>query len=172
MLTIITGNARHACDSVTRRDFLRVGALGLGGLTLANLLQARANAASTDHVRDKAVVFLWLGGGPSQFETFDPKMTAPAEIRSVTGEVATSIPGVTFGGSFPKLAARMKRLAIVRSFATGSSDHTAGPKAVLAGVDSGRNGPTRPRLRRAWGRSMPGCGERRIRPRGCQPTIC
>jgi len=144
MFTIFTGQGSRACDGVTRRDFLRVGALGLSGFTLANLLQLRALAADSDaHVRDRAVVFLWLGGGPSQFETFDPKMTAPAEIRSVTGEIQTSIPGITFGSSFPKLAQRMNKLAIVRSFSTGTSDHASGPRAVLCGQDSGRNGPNK-----------------------------
>ncbi len=144
MFTIFTGQGRRACDGVTRRDFLRVGALGLGGFTLADLLRLRAVAANpASHVRDRAVVLLWLGGGPSQFETFDPKMTAPAEVRSVTGEIQTRIPGITFGSTFPKLAQRMNKLAIVRSFTTGTSDHASGPRAVLCGQDSGRNGPNK-----------------------------
>ena len=65
---------------------------------------------------DKSVIFLFLHGGPSQIETFDPKMSAPAEVRSATGEVATKLPGVTFGGTFPKLARLADKLAIVRSY--------------------------------------------------------
>jgi hypothetical protein len=69
------------------------------------------------------VVLLFLQGGPSQIETFDPKMTAPAEFRSIFGEVATSLPGVTFGGLFPRLARLAHQLAVVRSFASGNADH-------------------------------------------------
>src|SRR5262245_12727189 len=95
-------------DRLGRREMLRVGGLALAGLSLPDLLAAQAFAGSAtgnSAVRDKSVIFLFLHGGPSQFETFDPKMTAPAGIRSVTGEIDTSLPGVTFGGSFPKLAA-------------------------------------------------------------------
>src|SRR3954467_10127743 len=93
-----------ACGS--RREFLRVGGLTLGGLTLADLLASQASAAaSPGFFKNRAVVFLFCHGGPSQIETFDPKMTAPSEIRSATGELATKIPGITFGGTLPKLAA-------------------------------------------------------------------
>src|SRR4051794_20008123 len=86
-----------------RRDFMRVGALSLGGLSLAGLQQARA-ASAEKSLGDKSVIFLFLHGGPSQIETFDPHMEGPDEIRSSTGEVKTTLPGVAFGGTFPKLA--------------------------------------------------------------------
>ena len=109
-----------------RRAFLRAGALSLGGLSLPRLL---ANAADEPRrlLSGRSVIFLFLHGGPSQFETFDPKMSAPEEIRSTTGEIATSIPGVTFGSSFPKLARLANRLAIVRSFTTGDANHDIKP---------------------------------------------
>ncbi len=78
-------------------------------------------------VRDRSVIFLFLHGGPSQIETFDPKMNAPAEFRSATGEVATSLPGVTFGGTFPRLATMADRVAVVRSFTTGDGNHDIKP---------------------------------------------
>ena len=66
-----------------RREFLKIGSLGLGGLTLSHLFQAQAAAAPRHgFLKDRAVVFLFCHGGPSQIETFDPKMTAPSEIRS------------------------------------------------------------------------------------------
>jgi len=72
--------------------------LAIGGLSLSGLLAGRAAAAqSRSYVRNKSVVFLYLQGGPSHIELFDPKMTAPVEIRSITGEVKTKLPGVTFG---------------------------------------------------------------------------
>jgi hypothetical protein len=110
--------------SCSRREFLRVGSLALGGLTLSGLHSWRARAAGSDRLTtDKAVVFLFLQGGPSQIETFDPKMTAPEGIRSVFGEVRTRLPGVTFGATFPKLAALAGRIAVVRSFASNNGDH-------------------------------------------------
>jgi hypothetical protein len=108
----------------SRREFLRVGSLALAGLSLPGLLAQRSRAAESGQVlTDRAVVFLFLQGGPSQIETFDPKMTAPEGIRSIFGEVKTVLPGVTFGGTFPKLAAMADRLAVVRSFTSGNADH-------------------------------------------------
>jgi len=120
MLTIRDGR-------VDRRAFLRIGSLALGGCAIPSCFSA-ADAAEVSRLsRGKSVIFLFLHGGPSQIETFDPKMTAPLGIRSETGEVATSIPGVTFGGTFPQLAARADRLAIVRSFTTGDGIHNLKP---------------------------------------------
>jgi len=105
----------RTCQGYSRRDFLRVG--GLGALTLPSLLASRA-AAAGGPVTGKSVVLLFLQGGPSQFETFDPKMNSPAEFRSITGEVETSLPGVTFGGTFPQMAKLADKLAVVRSYAS------------------------------------------------------
>jgi hypothetical protein len=91
---------------------------------------ARALAAGNKSITtDKSVIFLFLFGGPSQFETFDPKMSAPDGIRSVTGEIATALPGVTFGASFPQLANRANQLAVVRSYVPGRdiSNHVICP---------------------------------------------
>lgn len=139
------------CDGTTRRDFLRVGALGAGSLTLAHLLEARAQAAAQGTpTKNTSVVWLWLGGGPTHVETFDPKMTAPSEYRSVTGEVASSIPGVTLGGTLPRIAGVADRMAFVRSFAHTNSGHGGGTHFVMTGydnrvVDNGGT-PSRPSL--------------------------
>ncbi len=118
----------------TRREFLRVGTAALGGLGLPGLLASKVSALGrADVLRDKAVVFLNLQGGPTQFETFDPKMTAPREIRSITGEVKTSLPGVSFGGTMPKLARLADRMAIVRSYRHGISSHGPAAMHVMAG---------------------------------------
>src|SRR5262249_5580541 len=96
-----------------RREFLRIGSLALGGLSLASLFPAGNKGADGQRLlTDKAVIFLFMHGGPSQMETFDPKMDAPAEVRSATGEVATKAPGITFGGTFPKLAHISDKLSI------------------------------------------------------------
>jgi hypothetical protein len=121
----------HDSCALGRRDFLRIGTLGLGGLSLASLPGMAASPTSLENearaVRDCSVIFLFLHGGPSQTETFDPKMSAPDNTRSATGEVKTSIPGVTFGGSFPKLARLADRVSIVRSFVTGDGNHDIKP---------------------------------------------
>lgn len=109
-----------------RREFLRAGALSLGSLSLPGFL-AQAAADPQRLLTGRSVIFLFLHGGPSQFETFDPKMSAPSGIRSTTGEIATTIPGVTFGSNFPRLARLADRLAIVRSFTTGDANHDIKP---------------------------------------------
>lgn len=115
MFTIRTGNR-------SRRAFLRLGASGLGALGLPGLLRGETGE-DKPWVRGKSVVWLWLGGGPPQAETWDPKPDAPDTVRTMFGVVKTSLPGVTFGSHFPKLAERAHRLAVVRSFQTPCKDH-------------------------------------------------
>jgi hypothetical protein len=124
------------CDGASRRDFLKVGTLGLTGLMLPDLLRARAFAAARGKpTKNTSVVWLWLGGGPSHIETFDPKMDAPKEFRSTVGAVKTSLPGVQFGGVFPKLAKLADKMAVVRSFAHRNSGHGGGTHWVMTGYD-------------------------------------
>ena len=123
MLTISHGH---------RRGFLKIGTAAFGGLTLANLLEARA-ASGGSFLRDRAVVVMNLQGGPTQFETFDPNMQAPREIRSITGEIPTSLPGITFGGTLPRLATLADRMAVIRSYRHGISSHGPAAMHVMAG---------------------------------------
>ena len=111
----------------SRRSFLRVGSLGLGGGVLSLDQWLAAKSAAPGLVKDRSVVFLFMHGGPSQTETFDPKMDQPGGIRSATGEVPTSLPGVTFGATFPRLARLAHKLAIVRNFTTGTGAHDIKP---------------------------------------------
>ncbi|MEX2142614.1 MAG: DUF1501 domain-containing protein [Pirellulales bacterium] len=144
MLTLTSRSGITDCGGTSRRDLLKIGALGLGGLSLPSLFRTQAEAAaagSSDFLRDRSVVLLFLCGGPPQMETFDPKMTAPSEIRSTTGELKTKIPGVTFGGTFPKLAARADQLAIVRSFSPHKeSDHAKAIKLTFIAGDPANTG--------------------------------
>ena len=78
MLTIRNGDQTTFCDGHSRRDFLKVGALGMGGLSLPGLLQAKS-LSDPKRVKNKSVIWIWLAGGPTRVETFDPKMTAPLE---------------------------------------------------------------------------------------------
>lgn len=124
------------CDGTSRRNFLKVGTLGLGALTLPDLLRARAAANEAGKPgRNTSVVWLWLGGGPTQVETFDPKMTAPVEYRSTVGEVATTLPGVTLGGLFPEVAQQAQHMSFIRSFAHTNSGHGGGTHYVMTGYD-------------------------------------
>src|SRR5713226_8828924 len=118
MFLLRGSRTRTDCDGASRRDFLKVGALGASGLLLPDLLRLRAAAAeSGKSTKNTSVVWLWLGGGPTHVETFDPKMSAPAEYRSITGAVKTVLPGVELGGTFPKMAEIADKMAFVRSFA-------------------------------------------------------
>lgn len=132
MLKLVSPHRDLACDRLSRRGFLQVGALGLGGLTLPWLLSLKAQAAQSGlAVKDKAVVLLFCSGGPSHIETFDPKMSAPAGVRSVTGEVQTSVPGITYGGTFENLSRHAHRMAVVRSFAHKVGDHVKAIEHVM-----------------------------------------
>ena len=151
MLEVLSAGRFRDCEGTTRRNFLRVGTLAAAGLTLPALLQARAAAAAAGRKsKNSSVVWLWLGGGATHIETFDPKMDATSEIRSVTGEVASAIPGITLGGTFPRIAQAADKLAIVRSFAHTNSGHGGGTHFVMTGYDNKQvdNGgrPSRPAL--------------------------
>jgi uncharacterized protein (DUF1501 family) len=134
MLTLLSDRGLRGNTDLRRRDFLQVGTLGIGGLTLAGLLATKASAAGVDGVlKDKSVVILNLQGGPTHIETFDPKMTAPVEYRAMFGEVQTSIPGVTFGSHMANLARLADRMAIVRCFRHGIGSHKPASVYVAAG---------------------------------------
>ncbi len=126
MLGIFDPRPAHTCQGYSRREWLRIGGLGLfGGLSLPGLLRARAEAPSSGQgLRDKSVVLLFLQGGPSHIEFFDPKMTAPEDVRSMTGETRTRWPGITFGGTFTRMAKLTDQLVIVRSYASLNGDHS------------------------------------------------
>ncbi len=110
------------CDGSSRREFLRIGTLGMSGLTLANMLQFAA-AAGSSQAKPKSVILLFLDGGHSQHETFDPKPDAPADYRSLFGAVPTSLPGIQFSATLPKLAPLAHRMSIVRSLTHTDGDH-------------------------------------------------
>ncbi|MFN4260406.1 MAG: DUF1501 domain-containing protein [Gemmataceae bacterium] len=136
MFNLLSSRKFRDCDGATRRDFLKVGALGLSGLMLPDLLRARAAAASAGQAtKNTSVVWLWLGGGPTHVETFDPKMSAPAEFRSVVGAVQTNVPGIEIGGVFPKMAQVADKMAFVRSFAHRNSGHGGGTHWVMTGYN-------------------------------------
>jgi hypothetical protein len=152
MLRLLGSRTRTDCDGASRRDFLRVGALGLTGLALPDLLRLRAGAKESGKpTKNTSVVWLWLGGGPTHIETFDPKMSAPAEYRSIVGATKTNLPGVEIGAVYPKIAQMADKFAFIRSFAHGNSGHGGGTHWVMTGYDfppaDNNMAPTKP----GWG---------------------
>src|SRR5439155_11624392 len=111
----------RTCQSLSRRAFLQVGASSVLGLSLADLLRVKA-AGGLNPGSAKSVVLLWLWGGPSQLDTFDPKPNAPLDYRGPFGTIPTKIPGVRFTELFPQLAAQTDKLALVRTLTTQSTD--------------------------------------------------
>jgi hypothetical protein len=144
MLTVFDRRSGYS-----RREFLRIGTLGLGGLTLPQLLSARAQGQGRRSLTSgKSVIFLYQFGGPSQFETFDPKMSAPDGIRSVTGEIPTAIPGLTFGSSFPQLARRANKFTVVRSYVPAEMSATT--SSTQSSIGGKRSAPVWVPFTRVW----------------------
>jgi Protein of unknown function (DUF1501) len=160
MLNLFSNRKAGQCDGSTRRDFLKAGMLGMGGLALADLLRHRAKATEAGQpTRNTSVVWLWLGGGPTHVETFDPKMSAPVEFRSAVGAVQTNVAGIELGGVFPKMARVADKMAFVRSFAHRNSGHGGGTHWVMTGYDY-------PPADQGLGQVKPGLGSILSRHRG------
>ncbi|MCA9079714.1 MAG: DUF1501 domain-containing protein [Planctomycetaceae bacterium] len=131
----LTAQGMHLCDGVTRREWLRLGSLGLGGLTLPTLLRARAEGAETGHpATAKSVIVLFNSGGMPQHETWDPKPEAPKEVRGDFGVISTKTPGLFVGELMPKLAQLTDRIAVIRSMVTGDNAHSTSGYQMLTGV--------------------------------------
>src|SRR5256885_4543807 len=122
MLTIY-GPKQRFCDGISRRNFLKIGALGLGGLSLPQLLQAEAQSGvRRSH---KAVIMIFLPGGPSHQDIFDLKMDAPAEIRGEFKPIPTRVPGIQICEYLPRLAAMMDKWIVIRSLVGSEGRHAA-----------------------------------------------
>src|SRR5262249_45895587 len=121
MLTLV-GNKRRYCDGVSRRSFLRVGALAMGGLSLPTLLQAEQRAGRSSN---RSVIMVYLSGGLSHHDSFDLKPEAPREIAGEFRPIATRVPGIRIGEHLPRLAALMDRLAVVRSVVGLRDEHSS-----------------------------------------------
>src|SRR5438093_510872 len=120
MLNIL-GSPRKLCDGMTRRELIKVGGLGLAGLTLSDVLRLQ-EAAAADGVerprsfgKAKSVILIHLYGSPSQIETFDPKPDAPVEIRGELNSIPSSLPGLDVCELLPNAAKVMDRCTVVRS---------------------------------------------------------
>ena len=136
MLTILGQPQRGFCDGISRRSFLKIGGLALGGLSLPQILRAEG-AARQSH---KGIIMIFLPGGPPHQDFFDLKMDAPAEIRGEFRPIRTNVPGIDICQHFPLIAARMDKLIPIRSIVGASGAHDA--YECLTGRR--RNGPQPP----------------------------
>jgi hypothetical protein len=127
------GRGQRTCDGVTRRSFLRVGSLAVGGLSLPWLLRQSARGAEARTTSRKSVIQIWLAGGPSHIDMYDLKPNAPAEIRGEFKPIATNVNGIQISEHLPRQARIMDKLAIVRSGYHTNAGHGMGSQWMLTG---------------------------------------
>ncbi|MSR56529.1 MAG: DUF1501 domain-containing protein [Planctomycetaceae bacterium] len=165
MLTILGRRYGGYCDGLTRRGFLRVGALGagVGALSLADLYRIEANqsgaSGNSSTGRQKSVINIFLGGGPPHQDMWEIKTDAPKEIRGEFSPIDTAVPGIQIGEVFPQIAALMDKVAIIRSVVGATDRHdgfqcmtgwlptelqSIGGRPSLGAVVSKLQGPTDP----------------------------
>jgi uncharacterized protein (DUF1501 family) len=126
--------------SLTRREWLRLSSAGVLGTSMSGwlpLLASRADEATVPNRKRKACILLWMDGGPSQHETFDPKPDAPADVRGEFKPIATSVPGIEICSSLPRVAKVMQHAAILRGMTTGDSNHLSARVHMHTGFKQG-----------------------------------
>ena len=127
----LSGRPIRDCEGISRRSLLKIGTLGLGGLTLADVLALRAKAATDAAAtgtpaispRKTSIIYFEMAGGPTHFETYDPKPEAPEEYRGPMKAIATALPGVQFCETLPEQAKIADKLAVIRSIHHNSGSH-------------------------------------------------
>ncbi len=134
MLTI-PGRRYRQCDGVTRRDFLKIGSLAMGGLSLPQVLEAQELSGSRSS--QKAVILVYLTGGPPHIDTVDPKPEAPDEIRGHFKAIESSVSGIRVSEHMPRMARMMDKFAIVRSMVGARDEHAS--DMSLVGYAMGEN---------------------------------
>ena len=127
MLSILGRSPSSFCDRQSRRHFLKIGGLALGGLALPDIL--RAESAGGRSLSHKAIIMIYLSGGPSHQDIYDLKMEAPLEIRGAFRPIATNVPGIEICEHLPRLAKMMDKFAIIRSL-YGSHDQHASDECL------------------------------------------
>lgn len=149
----IPGNRTRDCDGVTRREFMRIGGAGLLGLSLPAFLQLEAMAATTPNAAAKgggfnsakSVILLYLQGGPSHIDIWDPKPDAPENVRGDFKPIRTKVPGVWVSEVMPLLAQQLDKATLIRSVSytpNGLFNHTAAMYQMLTGEQADRVSPS------------------------------
>lgn len=124
MLKILGPSSSGYCDGVSRRSFMKIGALGMGGLALPDFLRAQS-ASGGSPSREKSVIMVFLAGGPSHQDLWDIKEDAPSEIRGEFSAIPTSVPGVRICEHAPKIAASFEKFAALRSIVGSTGQHSS-----------------------------------------------
>lgn len=167
MLSILGDKQSGFCDGVSRRSFLRIGSLAMGGLTLPQLLRAEAAGAGVNP--HKAVIMIFLPGGPPHQDMWDLKPDAPAEVRGEFKPMKTNVPGIEVCELFPRLAGMADKMAFIRSIIGSDGHHashqclsgraftdpTPGGWPCMGSVVSHLHGPVDPAVPPAIGLSLP-----------------
>jgi hypothetical protein len=135
VLQVQSNDLTRNCQGISRRTALKAGFLGLTGLSLGDMLKLQAQGQAS---RRKSVILLWLDGGPSQLETYDPKPDASTEYRGPYGVTRTNVPGIIVSDILPLHARHMDKMVLLRSMHHDTGDHFAGAHCML----TGRHGST------------------------------
>ena len=136
MLDLPVGKSTSDCTGYSRRDFLRVGGLSALGLTLANYFRLQSQASETAPAPRRSnvnCILLWMQGGPSHIDTFDPKPDAPLEIRGEFNTIPTRIPGVRITEHFPMLAQQFDKLSLIRGHDPQNGSHGVADHIMMSG---------------------------------------
>ena len=154
-MLVIPGKSGHTCDGPTRREFLRVGSLGIFGISLSQALalrDAHAATAAADALgggagfgRANSVILLFLQGGPSHIDIWDPKPEAPTNIRGDFSAIDTKVPGIRLSETMPLLAEQVDKCTLIRSMSytpKGLFNHTAAIYQMLTGYPPDRVSPS------------------------------
>ena len=161
MLTIQGDSQEAFCDGISRRGFLRIGSLGLGGLAMPQLLNAEAQAGNGK--TQKSIIMIFLAGGPPHQDMWDLKMDAPSEIRGEFSPIKTNVPGIEICELFPQMAKISDKLTYIRSIvgAHGGHDPSKGMRDWGSPLSSGSR--RRPRTSLGAIRDSPGSSDRPAR---------
>jgi uncharacterized protein (DUF1501 family) len=139
MLTFL-GSGYQCCDRISRRGFLKVGALGFGGLTLADLLRLKAQGAVRPKAPVKSVIMVYLHGGPSHIDMYDMKPSAPAECRGEFKPIQTNVPGLDICELMPLQAKIADKMSVIRNMCFLEYVNAHNPPLILTGYPN-KNGP-------------------------------
>ena len=137
MLTIASSQNHNTCDGHSRREFLKIGSLAMGGMCLPQLLQASKDNPKAS--KDKAVIMVYLAGGPTHMDTFDMKEEAPLEFRGEFRSIPTNVSGIRICELLPKLASQMDQCSIIRSISDTVNSHSS--FHVMTGQSNKNNQP-------------------------------
>jgi uncharacterized protein (DUF1501 family) len=133
-------------EGISRREWLRLSAAGVAGVSLSGWLGPLAAHAASQTTKHKSCILLWMDGGPSHIDTFDPKPDAPQRIRGHLKTIGTSVPGIQVSEKFPRFARLMQHAAILRGMSTDESDHNRARIYLHTGYKPGIGGVSYPCL--------------------------